>query len=87
MMILPDGVSVICSGLDHWFKHESGDDENIDRREYQWMNGVWLPVSAFHTFTCRQIIAECTATSHRPTATSLFHSCGFRSGTIAPVAG
>src|SRR4051812_43284558 len=31
MMILPDGVSVICGGLDHWFKHESGDAENIDQ--------------------------------------------------------
>ena len=35
MMILPDGVSVICGGLDHWFKHEAGDTENIDQREYQ----------------------------------------------------
>ncbi len=35
MMILPDGVSVICGGLDHWFKHESGDAENIDLREYK----------------------------------------------------
>jgi Domain of unknown function (DUF1998) len=35
MMILPDGVSVICGGLDHWFKHESGDAQNIDQREYQ----------------------------------------------------
>jgi hypothetical protein len=23
MMILPDGVSVICGGLDHWFKQEA----------------------------------------------------------------
>ena len=86
MMILPDGVSVICSGLDHWFKHESGDDENIDRREYQWMNGVWLPVSAFHTFTCRLIIAGCITTSLRPMATLQSHSSGFRNGTIAPAA-
>ena len=35
MMVLPDGVSVICAGLDHWFKHESGDAENIDQREYE----------------------------------------------------
>jgi hypothetical protein len=35
MMILPDGVSVICGGLDHWFKHESGDTANVDQREYQ----------------------------------------------------
>lgn len=35
MMILRDGVSVICGGLDHWFKHEDGKTENIDKLEYQ----------------------------------------------------
>src|SRR5580704_15948477 len=35
MMILPDGVSVICGGLDYWFKHESGDTGTIDQQEYQ----------------------------------------------------
>src|SRR5262245_59082403 len=35
MMVLPNGVSVICGGLDHWFRNESGDAENIDLREYE----------------------------------------------------
>ncbi len=51
MMILPDGVSVICAGLDHWFKHESGDDENIDPREYQvdeWRLATRLNVEHFY---------------------------------------
>ena len=51
MMILPDGVSVICAGLDHWFKHESGDDENIDPREYQvdeWRLATRLNVDHFY---------------------------------------
>jgi len=50
MMILPDGVSVICGGLDHWFKHESGDAENIDPREYQvdeWRLAARLNVAHF----------------------------------------
>ena len=50
MMILPDGVSVICGGLDHWFKHESGDAENIDQREYQvdeWRLAARLNVGHF----------------------------------------
>jgi hypothetical protein len=51
MMVLPDGVSVICGGLDHWFKHESGDAENIDPREYQvdeWRLAARLNVSHFY---------------------------------------
>ena len=51
MMILPDGVSVICAGLDHWFKHESGDSENVDKREYQvdeWRLASTLNVSHFY---------------------------------------
>jgi hypothetical protein len=51
MMILPDGVSVICGGLDHWFKHESGDAENIDPREYQvdeWRLAARLNVEHFY---------------------------------------
>ena len=51
MMILPDGVSVICGGLDHWFKHESGDAENIDPREYQvdeWRLAARLNVAHFY---------------------------------------
>ena len=51
MMILPDGVSVICGGLDHWFKHESGDSENIDPREYQvdeWRLAARLGVEHFY---------------------------------------
>lgn len=51
MMILPDGVSVICAGLDHWFKHESGDAENIDPREYQvdeWRLTTRLNVEHFY---------------------------------------
>jgi hypothetical protein len=51
MMILPDGVSVICGGLDHWFKHETGDEENIDRREYQideWRLAARLGVKNFY---------------------------------------
>lgn len=51
MMILPDGVSVICAGLDHWFKHESGDSENIDPREYQvdeWRLTTRLNVEHFY---------------------------------------
>lgn len=51
MMILPDGVSVICAGLDHWFKHESGDAENIDSREYQvdeWRLAARLNVEHFY---------------------------------------
>ncbi len=51
MMILPDGVSVICGGLDHWFKHESGGTENIDQREYQvdeWRLAARLNVNHFY---------------------------------------
>jgi hypothetical protein len=51
MMVLPDGVSVICGGLDHWFKHESGDAENIDQREYQideWRLSTRLGVEHFY---------------------------------------
>lgn len=51
MMILPDGVSVICGGLDHWFKHEAGDTENIDRREYEvdeWRLAARLNVPHFY---------------------------------------
>jgi hypothetical protein len=51
MMILPDGVSVICGGLDHWFKHETGDTDNIDRREYQvdeWRLAARLNVAHFY---------------------------------------
>ncbi len=51
MMILPDGVSVICGGLDHWFKHESGDAENIDQREYQvdeWRLAARLGIERFY---------------------------------------
>jgi hypothetical protein len=51
MMILPDGVSVICGGLDHWFKHESGDTHNIDAREYQvdeWRLAARLNVAHFY---------------------------------------
>jgi len=51
MMILPDGVSVMCAGLDHWFKHESGDAENIDQREYQvdeWRLAARLNVEHFY---------------------------------------
>ena len=50
-MILPDGVSVICGGLDHWFKHESGGTENIDQREYQvdeWRLAVRLNAAHFY---------------------------------------
>jgi hypothetical protein len=50
MMILSDGTSVICGGLDHWFKNESGDSENIDRREFQveeWRLAARLNVSHF----------------------------------------
>lgn len=50
MMILPDGVSVICGGLDHWFKHESGETENIDPDEYQvdeWRLAARLKVNHF----------------------------------------
>lgn len=51
MMILPDGVSVICGGLDHWFKHESGDAENIDQREYlvdEWRLAARLGIDHFY---------------------------------------
>jgi hypothetical protein len=51
MMVLPDGVSVICGGLDHWFKHESGDSEHVDRREFQvdeWRLAGRLNVSHFY---------------------------------------
>lgn len=51
MMILPDGVSVICGGLDHWFKHESGDAENIDQREFQvdeWRLAARLGIEHFY---------------------------------------
>ena len=50
MMILPDGVSVMCAGLDHWFKREDGDTENIDQREYQvdeWRLAARLNVAHF----------------------------------------
>ena len=51
MMILPDGVSVICGGLDHWFKREAGDTENIDQREFQvdeWRLAARLNVEHFY---------------------------------------
>lgn len=51
MMILPDGVSVICGGLDHWFKRESGDSENIEPKEYQvdeWRLAARLGVEHFY---------------------------------------
>lgn len=51
MMILPDGVSVICGGLDHWFKREAGDAENIDQREFQvdeWRLAARLDVQHFY---------------------------------------
>jgi hypothetical protein len=51
MMILPDGVSVICGGLDHWFKHESGDAENVDQREFQideWRLAARLGIKHFY---------------------------------------
>lgn len=51
MMILADGVSVICGGLDHWFKHEYGGTENIDRLEYQvdeWRLAARLNVAHFY---------------------------------------
>ncbi len=51
MMILPDGVSVICGGLDHWFKRESGDSENIDQQEFQvdeWRLAARLNVGHFY---------------------------------------
>lgn len=50
MMVLPDGVSVICCGLDHWFKDESGETEHVDRREFQvdeWRLAARLNVSSF----------------------------------------
>lgn len=50
MMILADGTSVICAGLDHWFKHESGDIERIDPQEFQvdeWRLAKRLNVSHF----------------------------------------
>lgn len=50
MMILPDGVSVICCGLDHWFKEESGDTETVDQREFQvdeWRLAARLNVAHF----------------------------------------
>ena len=86
MMILPDGVSVICGGLDHWFKHESGDAENIDQREYQvdeWrLAGASMSaISSFHRIT-----VGCAATIPPRTAISQSHSFAFRSGTTALVA-
>lgn len=50
MMILTDGTSVICAGLDHWFKNESGDEENIDRNAFQvdeWRLAARLKVPHF----------------------------------------
>lgn len=50
MMILADGTSVICAGLDHWFKRESGDIEKVDRWEFQvdeWRLAERLAVSHF----------------------------------------
>ncbi|MFG1495172.1 DUF1998 domain-containing protein [Saccharospirillum sp. HFRX-1] len=51
MMVLPDGVSVICAGLDHWFKHESGDNGNIIQEEYlvdEWRLAERLNVENFY---------------------------------------
>ncbi len=51
MLVLPDGTSVICAGLDHWFKHEDGDDTNIDPKEYQvdeWRLASRLRVEYFY---------------------------------------
>lgn len=50
-MILPNGVSVICCGLDHWFKRESEDNESIDRQEFQvdeWRLAARLDVEHFY---------------------------------------
>ena len=67
-MILPDGVSVICGGLDHWFKHESGDAENIDQREYQVDEWRSPAVSTSSISTYRLTTAESAATIRQPTA-------------------
>ena len=51
MLVLPDGTSVICGGLDHWFKHETGDETNIDRKEYEideWRLANRLNVERFY---------------------------------------
>lgn len=51
MLVLPDGTSVICAGLDHWFKREAGDAANIDRREFQldeWRLAGRLGVPSFY---------------------------------------
>jgi len=58
MMILPDGVSVICGGLDHRFKREHGDAENIDRREYQ-VDESRLPWSRTRGKYCWRLIDSC----------------------------
>ena len=52
MMILPDGTSVICGGLDHWFKHEIRrcreyrSEENIEVDE--WRLAARLNVDHFY---------------------------------------
>jgi hypothetical protein len=51
MMVLPNGVSVMCGGLDHWFKHEAGDTDNIDRCDFQvdeWRLAARLKVELFY---------------------------------------
>jgi Domain of unknown function (DUF1998) len=51
MMILPNGVSVICGGLDHWFMHESGDTNNINPQEYlvdEWRLSARLGIEHFY---------------------------------------
>lgn len=35
MMVTRDGISIICAGLDHWFKREPGDDGPVDLSEFR----------------------------------------------------
>ena len=35
MLVLKGGISAISAGLDHWFKRENGDEENLDPDEYK----------------------------------------------------
>src|SRR5262249_23099284 len=51
MVVMPDGLSLICAGLDAWFRREPGpDDSPLDLREFEvreWRLEQQLGVSRF----------------------------------------
>lgn len=50
MLVMRDGMSLVTAGLDHWYQRESGDDANVDPREYvveEWRLARELGVDEF----------------------------------------